>query len=242
MPADNTFPLPSSGLDIIEKIIRAYFVTGTKEFTLEEIISRSGVNLDSLTRNHPFLVALGIVTGVYKKAITESGAILAAALQQNLEEEAAKSWRDIILNSQPIEPIISMIKVQSPFSEDELKKRIALTLRKADGPRTRSGVSCLVQIMKKAKLLTEDNGNISWNNEWTNTAKTLDSMMAAAEQPIKNSQKLEVSDVKEKERGQKNYAPALHIDIQIHIAADASSDQIDQIFSSMAKHLYQRLN
>jgi hypothetical protein len=32
--------------------------------------------------------------------------------------------------------------------------------------------------------------------------------------------------------------PSLHIDIQVHIAADASADQIDQVFASMAKHLY----
>ena len=30
---------------------------------------------------------------------------------------------------------------------------------------------------------------------------------------------------------------ALHLDIQIHISPEASSDQIDQIFASMAKHL-----
>lgn len=33
-------------------------------------------------------------------------------------------------------------------------------------------------------------------------------------------------------------APALHIDIQVHISADASETQIDKIFESMAKHLY----
>jgi hypothetical protein len=32
--------------------------------------------------------------------------------------------------------------------------------------------------------------------------------------------------------------PTLHIDIQVHISADAAPDQIDQIFASMAKHLY----
>ena len=31
---------------------------------------------------------------------------------------------------------------------------------------------------------------------------------------------------------------AVHVNIQIHIAADASADQIDQIFESMAKHLH----
>lgn len=32
--------------------------------------------------------------------------------------------------------------------------------------------------------------------------------------------------------------PPLHIDVQIHIASDATIEQIDQIFASMAKHLY----
>ncbi|CAN5132076.1 DUF5343 domain-containing protein [soil metagenome] len=32
--------------------------------------------------------------------------------------------------------------------------------------------------------------------------------------------------------------PSLHIDIQIHISPDSGPEQIDQIFASMAKHLY----
>ena len=32
--------------------------------------------------------------------------------------------------------------------------------------------------------------------------------------------------------------PSIHIDIQIHISPEASTDQIDQVFKSMAKHLY----
>lgn len=37
---------------------------------------------------------------------------------------------------------------------------------------------------------------------------------------------------------QANHSPSVHIDIQIHISPEASGDQIDQIFKSMAKHLY----
>jgi len=33
-------------------------------------------------------------------------------------------------------------------------------------------------------------------------------------------------------------SPSIHIDVQIHISADASPAQIDHIFASMAKHLY----
>lgn len=35
-------------------------------------------------------------------------------------------------------------------------------------------------------------------------------------------------------------SPSLHIDVQVHISSDASAEQIDQVFSSMAKHLYGR--
>lgn len=35
----------------------------------------------------------------------------------------------------------------------------------------------------------------------------------------------------------RKHHPSLHIDIQIHISPEASADQIDQIFESMAKHL-----
>ncbi len=35
-----------------------------------------------------------------------------------------------------------------------------------------------------------------------------------------------------------NPGPNLHIDVQIHISSDSTADQIDQIFASMAKHLY----
>lgn len=34
--------------------------------------------------------------------------------------------------------------------------------------------------------------------------------------------------------------PSVHIDIQIHIDSNATPDQIDQIFASMARHLYSR--
>lgn len=38
----------------------------------------------------------------------------------------------------------------------------------------------------------------------------------------------------------KTNSPSLHIDIQVHISSEASAEQIDQIFASMARHLYGR--
>jgi hypothetical protein len=39
---------------------------------------------------------------------------------------------------------------------------------------------------------------------------------------------------------QPQHPPGININLQIHISADATPDQIDQIFASMAKHIYRR--
>lgn len=39
---------------------------------------------------------------------------------------------------------------------------------------------------------------------------------------------------------QSGSTPSLHIDLQVHISPEATADQIDKIFASMAKHLYRR--
>jgi len=36
-------------------------------------------------------------------------------------------------------------------------------------------------------------------------------------------------------------APGVHINLEIHISADATADQIDLIFAAMAKHIYKRV-
>lgn len=41
-------------------------------------------------------------------------------------------------------------------------------------------------------------------------------------------------------KGALQATPSLHIDVQVHISPEASPEQIDQIFASMAKHLYRK--
>jgi hypothetical protein len=39
---------------------------------------------------------------------------------------------------------------------------------------------------------------------------------------------------------QRSASPSLHIDVQVHVPSDATPEQIEAIFSSMAKHLYKQ--
>lgn len=58
--------------------------------------------------------------------------------------------------------------------------------------------------------------------------------------PAQNDSVGQEDDIEEaRERsGKREYQPSIHLDIQVHIPPAASADQIDQIFASMAKHLY----
>jgi hypothetical protein len=58
----------------------------------------------------------------------------------------------------------------------------------------------------------------------------------------KNSTAVKVNSEKntENSHGDSDFQPKVHIDVQIHISPDSSAEQIEQIFSSMAKHLYNR--
>ena len=65
------------------------------------------------------------------------------------------------------------------------------------------------------------------------------SVRGVPESPVGESPAAAVSPVQES--GKAAIAPkrpALHIDIQVHIDPNASAEQIDQIFASMARHLY----
>lgn len=44
----------------------------------------------------------------------------------------------------------------------------------------------------------------------------------------------------QREVSSQSFGPALHIDVQIHIDSTASAEQIDQIFASMARHIYKK--
>ena len=74
--------------------------------------------------------------------------------------------------------------------------------------------------------------------------KSEKSTSAAEDSPKPNSTDLPDTPVKPAEDNRKDTSrpnlPELHVDIQIHIDSTASPEQIDQIFASMARHLYGR--
>ena len=70
-------------------------------------------------------------------------------------------------------------------------------------------------------------------------AKKEDGGSSKAAKPSASAPKQAVQE-SPKSSGNSESSPGLHINIQVHISADATPDQIDKIFESMAKHIYKK--
>lgn len=91
-----------------------------------------------------------------------------------------------------------------------------VTLDEAD-----SDKEATIPTQKKTKPKTEKKSKVSTSSE--NDKKSKDAVSSQQD--------------REKEKPVGKFQPKLHIDVQIHISADSSAEQIDLIFASMAKHL-----
>ncbi|MBI4298143.1 MAG: hypothetical protein HY666_00065 [Chloroflexi bacterium] len=70
--------------------------------------------------------------------------------------------------------------------------------------------------------------------------QVLEELSGAPKQIVPAEPKPETPPVTQTPPGVMVTEPSVHIDIQIHIDSSASAEQIDQIFASMARHLYRR--
>jgi len=131
-----------------------------------------------------------------------------------------------------------MVRVQNrPFTDEELRKRIASTLNLSSSKTVTTGANCLIEILQRAGLLKRaDQGLTTANDD-----KTPPRAKRHVTAPPNEEPEEDVTPPRTDKNGPGKSTPPLptmHIDVQIHIAADAKPDQIDQIFASMAKHLY----
>ena len=61
---------------------------------------------------------------------------------------------------------------------------------------------------------------------------------SAAKKTVAKTPRVETNDGVGENAKNRRPDPELNINVQIHISSDASAEQVDQIFKSMAEHLY----
>ena len=117
------------------------------------------------------------------------------------------------------------------ISEDAAQRCLDIILdngRQVGLIKTTSGKERIVSIEHVKELLSNSEALDPIGNEVANNSSNeIDRTNNESSHPLQSNS-----------GGSSDRTPTIHIDVQIHISADAKPEQIDQIFASMAKHLY----
>lgn len=91
--------------------------------------------------------------------------------------------------------------------------------------------------VKEETTKTTTSGNAG--SQKKDSGKTLKSKPAEANKKVEAALSVDSSTKTDNPMvNSRSVSPTLHIDLQIHISPEATTEQIDSIFASMAKHLY----
>lgn len=233
----NGFVLPSSGYQAITKILHAYAFSQGKDVTLDDVANKAGLNRTVVSANHGFLSAVGLLSGGKRKQLTDLGSKLSVAISNEIESDIEQTWSEVLEGNQKTKDILHMVKVQKGLAEKDLYARARQSMGLPNDKANNTGINCLIEIMKTSGLLVEKDGKFHYDQK----ASPSDAGVAdipPRQSPKPSSQPPAATPPPALQPTHQSGLPTMHIDVQIHIAADAKPEQIDQIFASMAKHLY----
>jgi hypothetical protein len=153
------FPLPGSSYKELIKIIQGYGRIGT-EASLADVAKLTAINETGVSANNKFLVAIGVVKGGKKKAITPVGAELATALEHSLPEEAALKWRAVVDATDFLQKVIAAVRIRKGMDESSLESHVAYSAGQPRTPGVATGARTVVDILTAAGLLKDEGGNL----------------------------------------------------------------------------------
>jgi len=153
------FSLPSSSYKELIKIIRAYGRIGT-EASLADVSKLAVMGETSVSGNNKFLIALGIIKGGKKKAITPLGDELAKALDHELPDEIASKWRAVVNATDFLERVIAAVRIRKTMDWASLESHVAYSAGQPKTPGVATGARTVVDILTTSGLLKEEGGTL----------------------------------------------------------------------------------
>lgn len=163
--AEETFRLPNSSYEELVKIIRAYGSAGA-EASLDEVATRAAMNKTIISRNNAFLMSVGIIAGGKAKAISEKGRKLSNALQFQIADEIASCWRDVATGNEFLQKMVTAVAIRQGMEDSALQSHIAYSAGESRTPHVMAGAGAVVEILKTAGLLKEEDGKLTAVSDW----------------------------------------------------------------------------
>lgn len=156
---EEAFRIPGSSYDELIKIIKGYGTTD-KELSLSRLSTMTGMGPTVVSRNNGFLLDTGIIEGTTKKKITEAGKKLAQALAYDLDGDISKYWRQVIGEIDFLHNLVSSVQIRKGMEPSTLRTHVAYSAGKSRGPTVMTGAGAIIEILKKAGLVVESDGQL----------------------------------------------------------------------------------
>ena len=157
--AENEFRLPGSPYEGLVSIIVAY---GTRDEAAGpgDVSKLDAVHQSSVSRTNAFLTAIGVLRGEREKIVTRQGRDLALALERRDREEIRRNWRGIISTNEFLQNVVAAVKLREGMLHSTVQAYIAHAAGQPRNKPVMTGAGAIIEILKVADLLREQDGEI----------------------------------------------------------------------------------
>ena len=158
MPAE-TFKLPGSSYQEVCRIIQA-FGRHNEPVSNDEVAKIAAVHTTIVSRNNAFLAAVGVIEGGKRKVLTDDGRSLAAALEHEMPDKIRAQWRARVDATPFLQNLLAAVRIRKGMDEATALSHVAYTAGAAKSAATKTGAATIVEILKAAELVTEQDGKL----------------------------------------------------------------------------------
>lgn len=168
---DEQFRLPGSSYEELAKIIAGYGRFDV-EVPPSEVGKVIGVHDTIVSRNNAFLVAVGLVSGGKRKAVTPLGKGLARAIEHLMPEEIARHWQNVIAGVPFFQNLVSSVRIRRGMDPSTLQAHVAYSAGVKKSPAVMAGAAAVVEIMRAAGVLREEGGKLVAADDLSSTSES----------------------------------------------------------------------
>lgn len=169
------FKLPGSSYDEFTKIILAYASGKSGQpMSLDVVAQYASMDKTIVSRNNGFLVQCGLVSEGNQKAATELGIKLGRAYQLKMDTEISRIWRELIENDEFLTRMLSAIRIRKAMEKAAFINHIVYSSGASAGKNAKTGATTLVELLKVAGLVSEQDGQIIATDENSSTLELVE--------------------------------------------------------------------
>lgn len=230
--------VPYVGYDAIIKVLRGYH-SFKRKASRADIASNIAMKPNKVSMAAKFLMDIGVLSHGKDKELTATGRTLSSSIINGDSSTEMSCWLQISSGSDRLQNLVLWVEAQSELTMENFASKLCTKTSQTASKDTRAGANAILKILKQAGILEIKDGKIVAN-------------AAQPPGPIEEGDESKDSGREAEQRpptlpqtppplgagGGPQFDPNVHIDIQIHVSPDTSTDQIDKIFESMAKHIY----